>query len=101
MPAFQKMFDAQQGKVIIVGLDVGPFVHLGSYFDAITLYNQLHIHYPLGYAEDATPLRLYNVQGMPTTVFFTANGQMVDKVTGQLDEPRLQASVAKLSSPAK
>ena len=98
MPAFQRAYDAQQGKIIILGLDVGPFLHLGSYFDAIALYNRLEIQYPLAFAETATPLRLYSVQGMPTTVFFDARGQVVDKVTGALDEQQLQAHVRKLAT---
>jgi len=95
MPAFQRVADAQQGKVIVFGLDVGPFVQLGRREDAIELYNALHIRYPLAYATNVQPLRLYSVQGMPTTIFFSGSGRIVDKVSGMLSEGQLNAQVQK------
>ncbi len=96
MPGFQKVADEFQGKVIFVGIDVGPFVQLGSHDDAVRLYKQLGIRYPLAYAVDAIPLQMYQVAGMPTTVFLTAKGRIVQKQTGIMVEADLHNVVQKL-----
>jgi thiol-disulfide isomerase/thioredoxin len=93
MPSFQKLATEYSGKVTVVGVDVGPFTGLGTHEDAVKLYTQLGIRYPLAYAVDASPLQLYGVQGMPTTVFLAANGQVVDTVTGILTEDQLRSEI--------
>ena len=98
MPGFQRAADAHAGQVVFVGVDVGPFVQLGTREDAVQLYNALRIRYPLAYATSVQPLRLYSVQGMPTTVFFSAGGRVVDKVSGMLSESQVNAEIQKLLS---
>lgn len=93
MPGFQKMAAAFQGTVIFVGVDVGPFVGLGSHEDATKLYTELRITYPLAYAVDASPLRTFRVQGMPTTVFLDAQGNVVDNVAGFMTEDQVRRTV--------
>ncbi len=98
MPTFQKVADEYSGKVIFVGVDVGPFVGLGSHDDARALLSHLGIRYPVAYAMDASPLRLYQVQGMPTTYFLSAEGKVVHKQTGALPEERLRTLVEALAT---
>jgi thiol-disulfide isomerase/thioredoxin len=93
MPGFQRVSSEFAGKVIVVGIDIGPFTGLGTHEDAVKLYRQLGIHYPLAYAVDASALQLYTVEGMPTTVFLTAKGQVVDRVTGILTEDQLRSEI--------
>ena len=93
MPGFEKVSTELAGKVIVVGIDVGPFTGLGTHEDAVKLYTQLGIHYPLAYAVDASPMQLFTVDGMPTTVFLTAKGQVVDRVTGILTENQLRSEI--------
>lgn len=93
MPGFQKISTEFAGKVQFVGIDIGPFVNLGSHDDAKRLYTELGIKYPLAYAVDDAPLRLYNIVGMPTTVFFDAKGQLVDQATGIVTEDQLRSTI--------
>lgn len=93
MPGFEKVSSGFARKVIVVGIDVGPFTGLGTHEDAVKLYTQLGIHYPLAYAVDASPMQLFTVEGMPTTVFLTAKGQVVDRVTGILTEDQLRSEI--------
>jgi thiol-disulfide isomerase/thioredoxin len=93
MPGFQKVSSELSGKVLFVGIDIGPFVDLGSHQDAIKLYTQLGIHYPLAYAVDSAPLHLYRVQGMPTTVFLSSSGRVVDQETGIVTEDQLRTII--------
>ena len=93
MPGLQRVADQYQGRVIFVGVDVGPFVGMGSHDDATRLLNSWAF-VPAAYAVDTTPLTFY-VQGMPTTVVFDARGQVVTKVTGTITEAELQQALAK------
>ena len=95
MPGFQKVSTELSGQVLFVGIDIGPFVDLGNHQDAINLYTQLGIHYPLAYAVDSAPLQIYRVQGMPTTVFLSSSGRVVDQETGILTEGQLRAIIQK------
>lgn len=96
MPGFQKVSTEFSGRVIFVGIDVGPFTGLGTHNDAVRLYQQLGIHYPLAYAVDASPLQRYNVQGMPTTVLLRSSGQVAERFTGILTEDQLRSEIQKL-----
>jgi thiol-disulfide isomerase/thioredoxin len=93
MPGFQQISTEYAGRVIVVGLDVGAFVGMGSHDDAVQRYTRLGIHYPLVYAVDASPLQRYAVEGMPTTLFLTAKGQVVDRVRGALTAEQLRSEI--------
>src|SRR5712692_3489734 len=96
MPAFQHAADDYQGKVLVVGLDVGEFTGLGTQDDARSLLQELNIHYPTAYAVDASPLQLYNVRAMPTTLFLSPNGALQEQVAGLIQEDRLRGSLERL-----
>jgi len=82
MPGFQSVYDALGSAYVMVGVDVGPYVNLGSHDDARTFLRDHGISYPAAYATSASPLRRYAVQGMPTTVIFDASGNIVTRHTG-------------------
>src|SRR5438093_2825 len=62
MPAFQRVADDYQGRMQVIGLDVGDFTGLGTQDDARQLLQELHTTYPTAYALDANPLQVYNVR---------------------------------------
>lgn len=91
MPAFQAAYGRYADRVILVGVDVGPFLGLGSHKDAQALLVSLGITYPSAYAKDPAIMRQYELVAMPTTVFFDADGRQVKKYTGVLTEAQLEA----------
>ncbi len=98
MPGFQRVADEFDGKVAFVGIDVGPYLQLGSHEDAKQLLRDLKIRYAAGYAVVTTPLTIYQIQGMPTTVFFDGKGQQVAKRTGIMTEAELRGQLTKLTA---
>ena len=96
MPAFQRVADEYAGRVIVVGVDVGSFTSLGTHDDARVLLRDLGIRYPAAYAVDASPLRLYQVVNMPTTVFLAPEGRIIQRVGGVLTEAQLRDGVQQL-----
>jgi len=96
MPEFQTVADDFAGKVVFVGIDVGPFTGLGNHEDAERLLTELGIQYPAAYAVDASAMQPYGVRVMPTTVFLSADGKIVKTTNGALREPQLRAELEQL-----
>jgi thiol-disulfide isomerase/thioredoxin len=96
MPGFQRVFDQVQDTVVLLGVDIGPYVGLGQHADAQRLLADLGIHYPAAFAVDSTPVRLYQIRAMPTTVFLTRKGQIVDTVNGMLLESQMRDKIQRL-----
>jgi len=96
MPGFQAVYDELGGQFILLGLDIGPFIGLGSREDGQNLLRELGITYPAGTTFEQGVVTEYRVRGMPTTVFLTASGEIVDTHIGLLDEKTFQSKVESL-----
>ncbi len=97
MPGFQRVADEFQGRVLFVGVDIGPFVQLGSHEDARSLLSQLKMRYPAAYAVDSAPLTIFGVQSMPTTVLFDSRGVVAETQSGILTETQLREKLKRLT----
>ena len=97
MPWFESAWQDSDGSVLLVGVDVGPFTHLGTNEQGAELLSELEITYPAAYATDDAPLRQFSVTSMPTTVFFDREGQIVDKHGGLRSEQQIRDWFATLS----
>ena len=96
MPGFQRVYDDLGDRYVMVGVDIGPFMALGSHDDARRFLKDFDIRYPTAYAVNSSPVRDYNVQSMPTTVFLTPDGQIFDKRIGFLPEDQLRSKLQDL-----
>ncbi len=98
MPGFQSVFARYQDEVLFLGIDIGTFTGLGTQEDARQLLKDLRVKYPSGYAVDPTPLVAYRIRTMPTTLFFSAEGKLIYRHTGELSEADLRALVTQLAA---
>lgn len=89
MPEFQEFRDDFEGRVTLVGVDLGQFWNLGSKEDARKLLEELGVTYAAGYTDDDQVVQSYRVLGLPTTVFITANGELHKKWDGVLNLEKL------------
>jgi thiol-disulfide isomerase/thioredoxin len=96
MPAFQRVYERRQDDVVFLGMDVGVFTGLGTRNSALRLLNDLGITYPVGAPPDRSAVVSYSVVSMPTTVFFDASGQMIDRIDGAMSEFRLATEIDEL-----
>ncbi len=96
MPDFQAVNDKFQDRVLIFGLDVGPFTGLGSNEDGLALLQELSITYPAGTTFDPSVMRDYKILGMPTTYFITPNGEVYKTWTGLLTTEKLTEIIEEL-----
>lgn len=84
MPELQNFYNLYQGKVTIVGIDVGKQTGLGTTEEAIKLMETLNIDYPTGSLNDPDSLKTFNVSTMPTTIFMDSNGDVFRRWTGAI-----------------
>ena len=89
MPDIQSVSVQYQGRVTIFGLDIGPYVGLGSREDGKALVKELGVTYPTGTTLDAQVVRSYQVLGMPTTVLLTPDGKVLKNWTVILTRAKL------------
>jgi len=90
MPWFETVSRQYEGRVLMVGVDLGPFTGLGTHEQGEQLLEELAITYPAGYAVDDTPVSRFDVVSMPTTVFFDGAGELVEHHPGLLTEGQVR-----------
>ena len=96
LPSFQRVADDYQGKVVFLSVDVGTYTGLGTREQARQLLHDLGIRYPAAFALDSSPVRLYGIQSMPTTVFLTPKREIFQKFSGMLVKDQMRSELQKL-----
>ena len=81
-PCRAEMLDLQlfykefKDDVTLIGIDVGQYSGLGNQTDAQNLLKDLSVTYPTGYTDDDRVMRLYELFGIPSTVFINSKGEI-------------------------
>ena len=101
MPEFQEVYDEYRDRILMLGIDLGPFTGLGNSDQGRALLNELGVSYPAGTTEDSDVVARFQVLGMPTTLFVTAEGGVVAKWTGILTKEKLIEHVEELLAVAE
>ena len=101
MPGFQRVVDELGTRFTLVGVDVGPFVGLGTRAGAEALLAEYAIDYPAAYAVDDASVRAYDIFSMPMTLFFDGTGRIVGRHTGYLSEARFRGAIEGLLASAE
>jgi len=85
MPDLQRLY-RQSGstRFVLIGVDIGPYTGLGTREEGQALLRTLGITYPAGTVFDENILDVYQILGMPTTVFITTDGRILRKHVGLL-----------------
>jgi thiol-disulfide isomerase/thioredoxin len=96
MPELQEAYETYGDEAVFVGVDIGPFVGLGSREDALALLEDLGITYPAGSTPDATVVRNYRVLGTPATYFVTPGGEILERWSGLLSGDQLTERIEEL-----
>jgi thiol-disulfide isomerase/thioredoxin len=101
MPDFQKLYSRYKDRITLFGLDVGPFVGLGTRQDGQALLKELNVTFPAGTTFDQSVVRDFGVFGMPTTVFITSDGRVFKKWTGLLNFDKMVSLTEELLQASK
>ncbi len=90
LPDFEQVHQMYKERVLLFGLDVGPFVGLGSRADGQDLLRELGVTYPAGTTFDQGVMSSYQVLGMPTTLFLKPDGTIFKKRLGLLTKEEME-----------
>lgn len=101
MPGFQRVYDELGTRFTLVGVDVGPFVGLGTRAGAEAFLADYDIDYPAAFAVDDASVRAYDIFSMPMTLFFDGTGRIVSRHTGYLSEARFRGAIEGLLAAAR
>ena len=96
MPQFQVFYEEFKDDIMLLGIDIGPFMGLGSNEDADALLRELGVTYPAGWTNDGSVPRKFGVTSMPTTVFIRSNGEIFKKASGAIDASFLARATQEL-----
>jgi thiol-disulfide isomerase/thioredoxin len=96
MPELQEAYEKYGDRVLFVGVDIGPFVGLGSKEEALALLDELEITYPAGTTSDATVMRDYKVLGTPANYFLKPDGEIIQQWNGFLTGDQLNGHIEAL-----
>ncbi len=96
MPEFERVHEERGDEVVILGVDIGPQQLLGTREEGQALLQELGVTYPAGTTFDDSVVRGFEIFGMPTTFFIAADGTVVRKWSGILDEAKLNELVDEL-----
>ena len=96
LPLLQEAYAKYEQEVVFLGVDIGPFTGLGFELDGRALLVELGITFPAGGTPDSAIMREYQVLGVPETLFFSADGELIDRFGGLLNEKRLEQYIQAL-----
>ncbi len=91
MPGFETVSERIRDRVSFVGVD-----HQDARSDALDLLRETRVRYPIGYDPEGKTGAAYGVLGLPTTVFVSADGRILERHPGQISVADLQATVERL-----
>jgi thiol-disulfide isomerase/thioredoxin len=96
MPDLQRLADQAEDRFVLISIDVGPYTGLGTREEGQALLRTLGIRYPAGTVFDEDITDTYQILGMPTTVFITADGRILRKHAGLLTFEQMQTFAEEL-----
>ncbi len=96
LPLVQEAYAKYGDQVLFVGIDIGPFTGLGFEPEGRALLDELGVTFPAGSTPDSDIMREYQVLGVPETLFFSADGELVDRFGGLLNENKLEQNIQAL-----
>ena len=96
MPGFQAVYERHADDILMLGVDVGTFLGLGTHASARELLDELGITYPTAYATERDAIAQFGITGLPATYFFDANGNLLGSTGGFIDERALENRVREL-----
>lgn len=88
MPAFERVHQRLGDRVAFLGVD-----RLDQRAAALAFLAETGVTYPAAYDREATLDAPYRLVGMPTTLLISADGRLLQKLTGEVTEDELRAAL--------
>lgn len=91
MPGFERVHRRLGTQVAFLGID-----HQDQREAALQLLRETGVSYPAGYDPAGKVALNYGLFGMPTTIFISPQGQVLERRTGEIGESELEAMIREL-----
>ena len=91
MPTFQALHERLGDQVVFIGID-----HQDRREDGLKLLTDTGVTYRAGHDPTGEIARSYGLFGMPTTVFISADGEIVARRTGEMKADELEMAIEDL-----
>lgn len=91
MPALAATHRRFGDRVAFLGVNHQDVRHL-----AVELLDETGVTYPSGYDPDGSVARDYGLFGMPTTIFVAADGELLERRTGEMTLPEMESTIERL-----
>ena len=96
MPVLEEAWQEFGGDVVVLGVDIGPLVGLGTYESGQRLLHDSGVTYPAGKSSDFALLDDFGLTGLPATFFITPDGEINDRWHGMIAYGPLQVRMTDL-----
>ena len=83
---FQSFYENHASQVLVLAVDVGPVTGQTTPKQGMKFLEELNVTFPVGYTTYLYALSEHGVKGLPTTIFFNADGTVNSKFNGALNE---------------
>jgi cytochrome c biogenesis protein CcmG, thiol:disulfide interchange protein DsbE len=94
MPVLQDVSEEVQGRVAFVGIN-----HQDSRGEALGFLDETGVRFPAGYDPEGRTASAYGLYGMPTTIFISPDGRILERHRGEISEAELKRKIERLFRP--
>jgi cytochrome c biogenesis protein CcmG/thiol:disulfide interchange protein DsbE len=94
MPALQEASEEVQGRVAFVGVN-----HQDSRGEALKFLEETGVRFPAAYDPEGRTATAYGLFGMPTTIFISPDGRILERHRGEISEAELKRKIERLFLP--
>ena len=94
MPALQEVSEDVQDRIAFVGVN-----HQDSRRDAVAFLDETGVRFPAAYDPEGGTATAYGLYGMPTTVFISPDGRILERHRGEISEAELRRVLERLFRP--
>jgi cytochrome c biogenesis protein CcmG/thiol:disulfide interchange protein DsbE len=94
MPALQEVSEEVQGRIAFVGVN-----HQDSRGEAVAFLDDTGVRFAAGYDPEGATATAYGLYGMPTTIFISPDGRILERHRGEISESELRRKIELLFRP--
>ena len=94
MPALEKVHQREGDHIMFIGID-----HQDTRPEALAFQRETKVSYPSGFDPAGRTATAFELYGLPSTVFVSADGFILDQHLGRYTEADLQAQLDRLFGP--
>lgn len=96
MPTLQSAWEEYDEEVVMLGIDIGRFMGLGTTEQGLQLLQDTGVTYPAGNTPNSSVLEDFNLNALPATFFMLPDGTIMDSFPGAIRSFTLSNSIDNL-----